>query len=397
MVYIHIPFCDSFCTYCGFYSEISGGAVRGKFTEALVNEIRSREGEIPETPDTLYIGGGTPSVLPLSAVYEISSAVKRSRSPERRSFREFTFEVNPEDIVTKGLDYVKGLAVCGVNRISMGLQSFDDSVLKWMNRRHNAETALTAYGMIRDAGIGNVSVDLIFGISHLEDHVWEETVDKAIALRPEHISAYQLSVEPDSALAGMVKKGSYREAPESVCGKQYEILCSKLGKAGYRHYEISNFALPGYEAVHNSAYWTHVPYAGFGPGAHSFLVRCGVGMTNTSRKHIRFWNVPDISKYIAYYSTGEADRQADALEAAVEAGVKQCEALDQSQLSIEHIMLGLRTDRGVERSYLESHADRHRLEKMVDNGFLVRAEESSFLRIPEKHFFISDSIIADII
>ena len=175
------------------------------------------------------------------------------------------------------------------------------------------------------------------------------------------------------------------------------MLCRKLSEAGYRHYEISNFALPGYEALHNSSYWRHVPYAGFGPGAHSFSIGGDTALSGTLRKYMRFWNIPDVRKYISYYSQDNVSGQTGTLEAAVDAGVKQFEVLTPEQTAIERIMLGLRTDTGVERTFLAAHTDRSGLEKMVGGGFLVPASDPSFLRIPEKHFFISDSIIADII
>lgn len=401
MIYIHIPFCGSFCTYCGFYSEIADREVAGRYVKALCTEISSREKELAEGPDTLYIGGGTPSVLPLSAVMEIASAAGGAALAgiplSQRHFREFTFEANPEDIAGRGRAYAEGLAACGVNRISMGVQSFDDGILRWMNRRHSAGTAVKAYDIIRESGIENVSIDLIFGISQMDDDLWNDTLDKAVALRPQHISAYQLSIEPESTLASMVRTGRYREASEPVCRRQYDMLCRKLSEAGYRHYEISNFALPGYEALHNSSYWRHVPYAGFGPGAHSFSIGGDTALSGTLRKYMRFWNIPDVRKYISYYSQDNVSGHAGTLEAAVDAGVKQFEELTPEQTAIERIMLGLRTDTGVERTFLAAHTDRSGLEKMVGGGFLVPASDPSFLRIPEKHFFISDSIIADII
>ena len=397
MVYIHIPFCCSFCTYCDFYSEIASSRAFGPFLNALETEIAARTGELSGSPDTLYIGGGTPSVLPLSAFSRIAGAVKGCQNDRRYSFREFTVEVNPEDIVLKGPEYARGLAEAGVNRISMGVQSFDDAMLRWMNRRHDAASALKAYGMLRDAGIGNISIDLIFGVSHMSDSLWKETLEKAVSLHPQHISAYQLSIEPGSALSGMVKSGRYEEAPESQCSRQYDILCRILGGAGYHHYEISNFALPGYEAVHNSAYWRHVPYAGFGPGAHSLRIEGKASQERVSgerERYIRSWNIPDVRKYIPYCLSGGFSAYP---EESADTGIVQTETLTPEQVAIERVMLGLRTDRGVESSCLESYADGPGLAKMTDKGFLVPASDPSFLRIPEKHFFISDSIIADII
>ncbi len=371
MIYIHIPFCGSFCTYCDFYSEVTGGRSYDGFVSSLCREIEAGKENIDKEANTLYIGGGTPSVLPLSSFYSIGNILGKE-------FSEYTVEVNPEDIVTKGRDYVRGLLDIGINRVSMGVQSFDDRMLKWMNRRHDSGAALEAFDILRDAGVENISIDLIFGIAHLDDNLWRSTVEKAVALRPQHISAYQLSVESGSVLAGMVRSGKYSEAEESQCRRQYDVLCSMLSDAGYRHYEISNFSIPGYEAKHNSAYWRHVPYRGFGPGAHSLDIVDG--------KYVRSWNIPDLKKYIAYYGTG------------VLSDIRQYEVLNEEQLAIEKIMLGLRTDSGVSHSILDKVSGRDRLEILIGKGMLVPVPDNpSSVRIPENCFFISDSIIADLV
>ena len=300
MVYVHIPFCRSFCTYCGFYSEVAPKCRETQFEEfasALVKEIEIRHQDIQGVfasgdVNTLYIGGGTPSVLPLTVFEKLLAALGRSK------FDEFTVEVNPEDIVEKGQDYVEGLLELGVNRVSMGVQSFDDRLLKWMNRRHTSLQAVQAYRILESAGVDNISIDLIFGLPQLTDELWDDTLEKALAISsrgnlPKHISAYQLSVEEGSMLEKMISKGMCAEAPEEECRRQYEKLCRVLQQAGYEHYEISNFAMPGYHAKHNSAYWKHVPYVGLGPGAHSFL------------DGKRLWNADDLSAYLKAGSNGD--------------------------------------------------------------------------------------------
>ena len=246
-----------------------------RYAEALTGEIALRKDQIQKASsqqnsvNTLYIGGGTPSVLPLSVLGDMVKAL--SEVGVSGPFSEFTVEVNPEDIVEKGPEYVEGLLRLGVNRVSMGVQSFDDGILKWMNRRHNAANAVTAYNILEDAGVENISIDLIFGLPQISPALWDETLERALSVSsrgvpPKHISSYQLSVEPGSALASLVEKGVWSEAPEELCAAQYARLCEVLKASGYNHYEISNFALPGFEAVHNSAYWKHVPYIGLGPG-----------------------------------------------------------------------------------------------------------------------------------
>lgn len=392
MIYIHIPFCRSFCTYCDFYSEAvpecagdgaahKRAALYGKFADALFSEIRSRKEEITGDVDTLYIGGGTPSVLPLSFYRSLMEVLERNA---HSSFRdEFTIEVNPDDIVEKGVDYVHALIDLGVSRFSMGVQSLDDGILKWMNRRHDAAGARKAYSILEEAGADNISIDLIFGLPQLTDDLWSRTVSEALSISssgrlPAHVSAYQLSIEPGSALARMVGDGRFKEAGEEHCRRQYEILCRMLAEAGYRHYEISNFALPGREAVHNSAYWSHVPYSGFGPGAHSFIAASGGG------RPVRRWNHPDLNKY---------------LKAAVEgdfASVSGCENLSEDQLVLEEIMLSLRTDKGISKDYLYVHADGDAVSRLLSCGHLAEIP-GGFVRIPEDCFFISDSIIAEIV
>ena len=280
MIYLHVPFCRSFCTYCDFYSEIAckgkDEAAIARWADDVCKEIEARRQEIEATLDlnTLYIGGGTPSVLPLSVLRQILTSLKklpRTARPDQ-PYTEFTIEVNPEDIVERGEEYVRGLLELGVNRISMGVQSLDDSILKWMNRRHSADSARQAFRLLHNNAQCAVSIDLITGVPGMTMEILERTVEEVIGWRPEHISAYQLSIEEGSVLARMIERGEVEELDEEACRAQYDYLCRRLAEAGYHHYEISNWALPGHEAIHNSAYWTRHPYVGLGPGAHSL---CG--------------------------------------------------------------------------------------------------------------------------
>ena len=450
MIYVHVPFCRSFCTYCDFYSEVAARCRKAEdvlkqeklfeeFSQALCAEAVSRAGEISDEVNTLYIGGGTPSVLPLSAFRALAGTLG-----EAKSFEEFTVEVNPEDIIEKGHEYVEGLLELGVNRISMGVQSFDDSVLKFMNRRHTAAEAVRAYAILEESGVRNISIDLIFGLPQLSMPQWRETLDKALAISsrgvlPQHISSYQLSVEPGSMLARLVEKGRWSEASEEVCQEQYAELCSVLASAGYNHYEISNFARPGYEARHNSAYWSHTPFVGLGPGAHSFVsghsmasfdsplcpssdylhcpsidsLHCPSsdshcchferpkGVEKSSR---RIWNLPDLQTYLDAFRHGDFS------------SVREGETLTMDQLTLEHIMLGLRTSSGLPASYLRTHCTPAALSRALSLGHLVPVPESvdslapaasheslaslpagCHLRIPERHFFISDAIISALV
>ena len=334
MVYVHVPFCRSFCTYCDFYSETAckgkDETLFAKYTDEICAEAHSRREEIESTRklNTLYIGGGTPSVLPLSCLERIVDAVGGA------PYEEFTVELNPEDIVEKGLPYAQGLSRLGVTRVSLGAQSLDDGILRWMNRRHNAAGVGEACGILREAGLQNISLDIIFGLSQLQDDVLEHTVRGIVALAPKHISAYQLTIEEGSTLAEMVENGRYTEASDEQCRRQYELIGNMLADTGYGHYEISNWALPGFESRHNSAYWRRLPYVGLGPGAHSLR-----------GEDVRSWN----SQVLRGWAPSE-------------------EHLSAEEIREERLMLGLRTREGVDG-----------------------------LSIPEKDWFVSDSIIADIV
>lgn len=390
MIYLHVPFCGSFCTYCDFYSEICRSTQAfNEYADAVIAEIRDRQKELEmnmsarDAVNTLYIGGGTPSVLPLDVLSRIVGAVSQTERlslvTEQLSlvtepvevtvptelFDEFTVEVNPEDIVEKGLEYVRGLLALGVNRISMGIQSFNDDILRWMNRRHDAGNAVKAFHILRESGVRNICIDLIFGISQLTDETWKDTIEKALELSPEHISAYQLSIEEGSAVAKMVADGRYVEASEEQCRRQYDILCRCLGRSGYHHYEISNFAKPGFEAIHNSAYWRRVPYIGLGPGAHSLT------------GNIRSWNSQKLPhRNIVTYS-------------------RNFETLSPEDIRVERIMLSLRTDKGLETTELYSLADRTVIETLLNEGALEL--HGTRIRIPEDRLFTSDEIIRELI
>ena len=239
MIYVHVPFCRSFCTYCDFYSVI---LCRGRsqtpskleaYVSALENEIASRRSQILSTLElnTLYIGGGTPSVLPPSILERIVRALPSS------DYSEFTLEVNPDDIVHSPQAYLRSLKALGVNRISMGVQSLDGGMLRWMGRRHSAAQAATAVSILRQAGFDNISLDLIFGVNGMSLEMLDNTINGLLALQPEHISAYQLSIEPGSELARQLEEGVYTELPDEPCRAQYELICRRLREAGYNHYE----------------------------------------------------------------------------------------------------------------------------------------------------------------
>ena len=387
MIYIHVPFCRSFCTYCDFYSELAPRCRRdgdskvqaglfARYADAVCAEVGARRGEISSEVNTLYIGGGTPSVLPLSVLSRVVGAVSDFGPSD-----EFTVEVNPEDVLENGLEYAVGLRSLGVNRVSMGVQSFDDSILRWMNRRHSAAGAVEAFGILRSAGFSNISIDLIFGLSQLTSEQWRNTVARAIGLGAEHISAYQLSVEAGSVLGKLVARGRYVEASDEVCAGQYGVLCYMLAEAGYRHYEVSNFARPGFEARHNGAYWRRVPYVGLGPGAHSL------------KGDVRSWNGDSLDGYLKKWLPHS--KVFSVSSAAHSEDLSGYEVLSEDQVAEETIMLGLRTAEGVDLAYLRGHCPSSVIDRLLDSGSLEISGDR--IRIPESRFFVSDDIISDLI
>ena len=385
MVYLHVPFCRSFCTYCGFYSETCSKSRQSElfneYADAVLTEAEERKEEIRSNPlRTLYIGGGTPSVLPLDVLRRVVQGIRRVQGGT--PLREFTIEVNPEDIVEKGDEYLAGLLDLGVTRISMGIQSFDDGILRWMNRRHDSARARKAYSMIRRAAERagkeiEVSIDLIFGVPGLDLQTWERTVSAALSLgkdegfkAPDHISAYQLSIEEGSALEEKIARGECTEASDEDCYRQYRTLCGKLREGGYNHYEISNFAIPGKEAVHNSAYWNRTPYVGLGPGAHSLTIR-------DDGQQVRSWNTQVLPARGKTYS-------------------REMEVLSDEDIRVERIMLGLRTSAGLPADELTLLAEKDALEKQTAAGCLAIGPDG-MARIPEERFFVSDEIIGSLV
>ncbi len=362
MIYIHFPFCKSFCTYCDFYSVREKDRI-AQYTQSLLREISLRKAFLCRCfePATLYVGGGTPSLWPVEqlgeAVAAVSAALREGAADYGRScgapgggggavpgtwdgrgdagiFAEFTVEVNPDDVTEA---YARALRRLGVNRVSMGVQSFSDRSLRWMARRHSPEGAVEAFRVLRSAGFDNISLDLIFGYDSVawgsgsssdEElmQLWSDDLDAVLRLRPEHISAYQMGIEEGSVLGEMAAAGRYREPSDELCAAQYALLQQRLASAGYLQYEVSNFSLPGRRALHNSGYWDRSPYIGLGPGAHSF---------DGDRR--RWWNAPDLDRYIAAFGGGSAYS-----DCAVSSVVSE-ETLTDEDVLTETIMLGLRT------------------------------------------------------
>ena len=375
-IYLHVPFCNSRCIYCGFCSTVSRD-LRQKYIPALKREIQERRDffsplyESDRIIKTLYIGGGTPSVLPPELLKEAVSAI-------RETFRiaeeiEFTVEVNPDDITE---DYAGSLRKMGVNRVSMGVQSFKDSHLRWMRRRHDSETAINAYRILRDAGFSNISLDLIFGFPLMTLKDWEENLDRITDLNPEHISAYQMGIDPETPLERMEKTGEFSLPSQEESEEMYSLLQKKLKDGGYIQYEVSNFCKPDRHSRHNSSYWNRTPYLGLGPGAHSFIGR-----------H-REWNTSDIATWCDL-STLQ---------------IREGETLSPADVFNEILMLGLRTTNGVSLNTLRNSGPQSpvflsdllpKISAMESKG-LINLTKDGTIKIPPGKFFISDGIIREL-
>jgi oxygen-independent coproporphyrinogen-3 oxidase len=284
-IYIHIPFCRQACHYCDFHFsttlKLKGDLVAAINTEAILRKDYLKG----ESISTVYFGGGTPSLLTKEELASILNTLKSLHTIEEGA--EITLEANPDDLTAEKLAELKML---GINRLSIGIQSFIEQDLRFMNRAHNAEQAANCVKLAQQAGFDNISIDLIYGTQTLDDLDWMENIEKAIALGVQHISAYALTVEPRTALSKMISTGKVAPANEEKAAVHFHKLVSMLNKAGFEHYEISNFALPGYRSQHNSSYWRGVQYLGLGPAAHSF---------NGKQRHSAIHNNPLYIKEIA--------------------------------------------------------------------------------------------------
>lgn len=371
-LYIHVPFCHSKCIYCDFYSiGRRAGTPRDlseQFVDTVEAELRSRRHEIDGDFTTVYIGGGTPSSLhPVSLRRLLGIALDAAPGQV-----EFTVEVNPED-VDDNLCHL--LTAGGVNRVSMGIQTFDDTILGTLGRRHSAGQAEEAIARLRSAGITNISGDLIFGLPGDTPAGWEKSVDRFISLGLPHLSAYLLSYEPGTRLTLLRDMGKIAETSESDIDTMYSLLTSKAREAGYLHYEISNYSLEGMMSRHNSSYWDGTPYLGLGPGAHSF------------DGSVRRYNPSSLKDYIA--SGGEGFAVAEERSATDVANDIILTAMRTARgLSLDPSVSALAPDvlEAVKKS-AQPHLKAGRL-AITDSGRLV---------IPEQHLLISDSIIVDLI
>lgn len=365
-IYLHIPFCKSRCIYCGFFSTTSLQK-RHEYVEAVVDELRQRHSFLGGAlVDTIYFGGGTPSQLPpdelermLHALYNIYNV---------REEAEVTLEGNPDDMTPMMLQRLQQM---GINRLSMGVQTFDDERLHFLHRRHTSAQAIQAVRDAQAAGFSNISIDLMFGFPHQTLDEWKRDVQTALSLQVQHLSAYSLMYEEGTLLEQMLTNGEIGEVDEEVSLQMYEYLMDALKEAGYEHYEISNFSLPGMQSRHNSSYWHGIPYLGVGAGAHSY------------DEHNRFYHPDSLEQYLA------------------DPCMLITEQLNDHERYDEFVFTSLRTAEGLHllqleqlfgtscKKYCLQNAQRH-----LKAGLLSLTDDT--LRLTRQGLFISNEVMSDL-
>jgi len=358
-VYIHIPFCRKACNYCDFHFSTSLG-YKEELLKCIKEEIHIRKTELETPISSIYFGGGTPSILSENEIKELIEQCRKDYEVSKDA--EITLEANPEDLT---IDLIKGFARSGINRLSIGIQSFQDHILNWMNRSHTAEQAINCIKNAKDAGIINISADIIYGIPKSLNRNWDKEVLKLLELNIPHISAYNLTVEEKTALHKWVNEKKQVMPEQEACNLEYEALVKSLNHAGYEQYEVSNFSMDGFRSRHNSAYWDRAPYLGVGPSAHSF-----------DGKRVRKWNVSNNIKYIKSINSGALNSSK--------------EILSEIDIANELILLGTRTIFGVSVNKVLNY-----LNQQQKNVFLKQLEEfkkKNFIRIDKDHLFVDGNM-----
>jgi oxygen-independent coproporphyrinogen-3 oxidase len=368
-LYIHIPFCKQACHYCDFHFS-TNLQLLSPVVESIVLEMELRKDYLKgESVDTVYFGGGTPSLLPAAALEQILDQVARIFPGKKL---EINLEANPDDLDPNSLATWKSL---GIDRLSLGIQSFQDEILKAYNRAHNAQQAKQAIQLGRSAGFEKFSIDLIYGFPHANHDLWKKDLKEALLLDPGHLSAYSLTLEPKTTFGNWAKKGRFIPAEEEFVAQQFEWLQEQCDQAGYQQYEISNFSRPDQAAIHNSNYWKRIPYLGIGPSAHSF------------DGNARGYNPPSNPRYVQTLAAGKLPFVVENLE--------------KEELINEEILTCLRTSWGLDTA---SMADRYQVDlleikaasiaKLTALGMIHT--EGKTLTLTRKGQLLADSIAAEI-
>lgn len=356
-LYVHIPFCKRRCRYCDFFSTTLLER-REEYVQAVLKEIEERRDEAGEPIRTIYIGGGTPSMLTAEQIHRILQTIGTDGKDE------ITMEANPGDLTA---EYLQAIREAGIQRLSIGIQSFNDELLESLGRRHNATQAREAVRMAQVAGFDNISIDLMYALPTQTMELWEADIEQALQLGVQHISSYGLMYEEGTPLTAMRDDNRLTPIDEDTENAMYDLLCERLKQAGFVHYEVSNFALPGYEAKHNSSYWNGTPYIGVGAGAHSYTA-------NT-----RSWNPDNLEAYIHGIMAHDLQRES--------------EQLTETDLYNEYIMLGLRTCQGIaiDQTSIKSRFNLDTLSSRLRDGYgtITRLCDEGLLRMTEDRRIIA--------
>ncbi|MCK5148551.1 radical SAM family heme chaperone HemW [bacterium] len=363
-IYIHIPFCRVRCHYCDFYSHGDALGSIPMYVDAVCREINLYAGRInPAIITSIYLGGGTPSLLSIRQIHMILHEIKtRFRCEENP---EISIEANPGTI---DAEYLTQLSLQGINRLSLGIQSFCDRELTMLGRIHSADEAREAFQSARSAGFKQIGIDLIYGLPGQNVDQWQRSLKEAIALSPEHISAYALTWNDDTETGRRIECGDLPRPEEEMLAQQYQLAVTMLENAGYEHYEVSNFARSGCRARHNAAYWTGRPYLGLGASAHGYL------------PPVRYWNISDIDQYVHAIKDEKLP-------------LAGSEELRPDQERIEQIALGLRTSEGISRQLVSGNIDQ--VETFIEAGWLK--EQGTNLIPTSSGMFQADGMAASLI
>ena len=418
-IYIHIPFCNSKCAYCGFYS-LPSLKLKERFLEALKTEIEERKdylkqrshcGLDPHSPsllenhhtppiNTIYLGGGTPSLLSIKEISALLHLIKETYPVGKDP--EITLEANPD---TLSFEYLEDLRRLGINRLSIGIQSFFDNDLKYLSRRHDSQHAQQCIDWAKQTGFENISIDLIYGLPTSNTEQWNKNLDIFFSYALPHFSAYALTLEPNAILTKQIEQGKVLPINEEDALRDYEILCQRATENGYLHYEISSFCRRGMHSKHNASYWFGTPYIGFGPSAHSF--------DGTSRQ----WNVSSVEQYCKAFSStsrhcaerSNPEEETHHLDCFVvpppndvkRVQVSEIERLSPEQLYDEYVMLRLRTHWGIDLKWLKremgerfsSYCERH-AQPLVAQGKLSQTRE--FLYLNDQQMLFADGVAEEL-
>jgi oxygen-independent coproporphyrinogen-3 oxidase len=368
-IYIHIPYCKQKCNYCDFHFSTNTASVQ-QMTDAICIELELKKLYLNnETIKTIYFGGGTPSFIPNADFLKIVNKIKNSYKIDFDV--EFSIECNPDDLTDDKLNFYKGI---GVNRLSVGIQSFDENQLVFMNRAHTANEAENCIKLAQKKGFNNITIDLIYGLPNSDESYWQKQIDKALTLNVNHISAYCLTIEPKTVFGNWFKKGTLQSADDDKSNAEFNLLIDSLKNNGFEQYEISNFAKDGYISKHNSAYWLGEKYIGIGPSAHSY------------NGHSRQWNVANNFKYIKALTTNT--------------GYFEVENLDINNIFNEYILTRLRTKWGINLDELHNISPQH-LKSIheVLNGFIKAGDlkkNNQIITLTKKGKFLADFITGEL-